>query len=99
MAIDEVFVSPVTAREITTKYRIGKLPHAAVVAIDVPAAVASEAFRELPLTMAHGQRAGSMAGEHRDPFNRMLVAQAPIEGLVLVSNEQISDRFGVTRLW
>ena len=96
---NDIFVSAVTAWEIATKFRIGKLPEAAAVAMDVTGAVAAEGFNELALSMVHAERAGALDGPHRDPFDRMLIAQSLIDGLALVSNERVFDRFGVTRLW
>ena len=58
-----------------------------------------QAFRQSPITIAHARRAGLMTGAHRDPFDRMLIAQAQIEELILVSNETLFDHFGVQRLW
>jgi|SRR6266481_5983931 PIN domain nuclease of toxin-antitoxin system len=98
-AANEVFVSAVSAWEIATKYRIGKLPDAGAIADDVPQAVAAEGFNELLLSMRHAQRAGSLGGQHRDPFDRMLIAQAMIDDLTLVSNERVFDAYGVKRLW
>lgn len=95
----EVFISAVTAWEIATKFRLGKLPEAAPVAEDISTAVAGEGFSQLALSMAHAQRAGSLAGLHRDPFDRMLIAQAMLDDLVLVSNERLFDRYAVRRLW
>lgn len=94
-----VFVSAASAWEITTKFRLGKLPGAAIVAQDVAAAVTSQAFSHLPISLGHAQRAGSLPGPHRDPFDRMLIAQAQAESLVLVSNETVFDAYGVGRLW
>ncbi len=96
---NEIFVSAVSAWEITTKYRVGKLPDARNVANDVAASVASEGFSELTVTMRHAQRAGDLVGHHRDPFDRMLIAQALLEGMTLVSNERAFDAYGVKRLW
>lgn len=96
---NEVFVSAVSAWEIATKYRIGKLPDAGAIADDVSQAVAAEGFNELPLSMRHAQRAGSLGGQHRDPFDRMLIAQAMIDDLTLVSNERLFDAYAVNRLW
>jgi len=95
----EIFISAASAWEIATKYRLGKLPGAAMVAAGVAACVASQGFIELPITVAHGQKAGSLPGTHRDPFDRMLVAQAIVNDLVLVSNETAFDQFGTSRLW
>lgn len=95
----EVFVSAASAWEIATKYRLGKLAEAEVVAIDVMASIQSQQFTPLPITVRHGQVAGALPGVHRDPFDRMLVAQAMLEDLVLVSNERAFDAYGVKRLW
>jgi len=95
----EVFVSAASSWEIATKYRLGKLPGAATVAMGVTACLAAQGFIELPITVAHGQKAGSLAGTHRDPFDRMLIAQAIMDDLVLVSNETVFDQFGASRLW
>lgn len=96
---NDVHVSASTAWEIATKHRIGKLPSAAALARDMPAALRREGFRPLSVTVEHGQRAGMLPGPHRDPFDRVLVAQALVENLAPVSNEEAFDRFGVQRLW
>jgi PIN domain nuclease of toxin-antitoxin system len=96
---NDVFISAVTAWEIATKFRIGKLPEAAAVAEDVTDVVAAEGFNELALSMAHAERAGALHGPHRDPFDRMLIAQSLIDGFTLISNERIFDHYGVRRLW
>ncbi|TMA70665.1 MAG: type II toxin-antitoxin system VapC family toxin [Deltaproteobacteria bacterium] len=86
-----VFLSAASVWEITTKARLGKLPRALAVAADVPAAMASQGFAPLSITAAHAQRAGSLPGSHRDPFDRMLVAQADLEGLPIVSMDAVFD--------
>jgi PIN domain nuclease of toxin-antitoxin system len=96
---NDVFVSAVSAWEIATKHRIGKLPEAQALAADVGGAIASQGFVELPITVLHGQAAGSLPGPHRDPFDRMLIAQATLGDLVVVSNDLVFDRYGVRRLW
>ena len=94
-----IFVSAASAWEITTKARLGKLPGADAVAEDVVGAIASQGFSSLDITMLHAQRAGRLPGAHRDPFDRMLIAQAQLEDLTLVSNETVFDKYGVSRLW
>ncbi len=96
---NEVFVSAATAWEITTKVRIGKLPGAVSIAGDLTAVIVAHGFVALPITFTQGQMAGALAGPHKDPFDRMLVAQAMANGLILVSNEQRLDAFSVRRLW
>ena len=94
-----ILVSAASAWEITTKERLGKLPGAAEVAADVAACVASQAFQSLPMTLLHAQRAGRLPGPHRDPFDRMLAAQAQLEGVSIISNDHVFDDFGVARIW
>lgn len=94
----EVFVSAATTWEITTKVRIGKLtwsPEAG----SVTAYAMSQGFAALPISLQHAERAGGFAVAHRDPFDRMLMAQAIIEDLWLASNESIFDSVGVRRFW
>ena len=100
MIVDEAnekLVSAASAWEITTKYRLGKIPSA--VALDVAGAIASQGFHELPINVDDVARAGALPGPHRDPFDRMLIAQALSGNLVLVSNELLFDQYGVRRLW
>ena len=94
-----VLVSAVSAMEVTTKFRLGKLPEAAALAEDFEHQIAIRGFHGLPLDVAHGVLAGSLAIPLKDPFDRLLIAQAQIEKALLVSNEQIFDGFGVRRLW
>ena len=94
-----VMVSSVSAMEVATKYRIGKLPEATAIAGCMADRIVEHGFVPLDLTMAHGDLAGMLAIPHRDPFDRLLIAQAQIEQAYLVSNEAVFDRFGVLRLW
>jgi PIN domain nuclease of toxin-antitoxin system len=96
---NEVLVSAVSAMEVTTKHRLGKLPHVGLLARGFEAQVAAEGFLGLPITLAHAQLAGSMTIQHKDPFDRLLMAQAIAENLTLVSNETPFDASGVARLW
>ena len=96
---NETYVSAASAWEICTKFRLGKLDKAADVARDVSACLDAEGFVGLPVTVHHGARAGSLVGPHKDPFDRMLIAQALAEDLTLVSREPLFDRYGVQRLW
>lgn len=96
---NDIFVSAASFWEIATKHRIGKLPGFGVVVADLGRAVANQGFVGLPIDLRHGQAAGALPGPHRDPFDRMLIAQAMLENLVLVSNEQAFDAYGVARLW
>lgn len=96
---NSIFLSAATAWEMTIKYKIGKLPVVAGFIADVPSAIEEQGFIELPISIAHGQMAGALDGHHKDPFDRMLIAQALADDLTLVSNDMQFDAYGVTRLW
>jgi PIN domain nuclease of toxin-antitoxin system len=95
----DVFVSAASASEIATKVRIGKLPQAAAFSAEMPRRLEMLGFRPLAVTMEHALRAGQLPGTHKDPFDRMLIAQAQAENLALVSNERLFDAFGIRRIW
>ena len=94
-----VYVSAASAWEVATKHRIGKLPTVGPLARDFAAEIARQGFLELPISLADGQQAGNLAGDHKDPFDRMLIAQSRTHGLALISNEEVFDAYGVIRLW
>ncbi len=94
-----VLISAASAWEITTKHRLGKLPNAEALALDMSGAIAEQNFEELPITVEHAAHAGALPGPHRDPFDRMLIAQALAHNLAVISNESLFDRYGVRRLW
>ena len=96
---NEVYVSAATGWEITTKYRIGKMPQAGPFVHDFAGKLKAMSFQELPVSMDHATRAGLLIGDHKDPFDRMLIAQALAENLPLVSNDELFDRFLVQRIW
>jgi PIN domain nuclease of toxin-antitoxin system len=96
---NDVFVSAASAWEVATKHRIGKLPGVGPLAADFARVIADEGFVELPISVRDGEAAGRLPGPHRDPFDRMLIAQAQAERLTLISNERLFDRYGVARLW
>ena len=96
---NSILVSAASAWEIVTKVRIGKLPGAVKVAADVAGCLASQGFESLDITVLHAQRAGRLPGTHRDPFDRMLAAQAQIEDIPVISNDRVFDDYSVTRIW
>jgi PIN domain nuclease of toxin-antitoxin system len=99
IADNAVLVSAASAWEIATKFRLGKLPSADRMARAFAAEVAAEGFEPLAITLDHAALAGSLDIPHKDPFDRLLIAQARIERVPLVSNEALFDGFGVERLW
>ncbi len=96
---NSVAVSAASAIEVATKFRIGKLPGAALLAQDFEAIVAAQNFTELPISVRQARLAGEMNIAHKDPFDRFLIAQALAENMALVSNETLFDSFAVQRFW
>jgi PIN domain nuclease of toxin-antitoxin system len=88
---NSILVSAVSAWEITTKARLGRLRGAAC--------VTSQGFLPLDITILHAQRAGRLPGAHRDPFDRMLIAQSQLEDVAIVSDHEAFDAFDVRRFW
>ena len=96
---NNIVVSAASAWEIAAKFRLGRLPEGEAAAVDVAGSVASQGFGELTISVADAERAGRLPGPHRDPFDRMLIAQALARDLVIVSIDTAFDRYGVNRLW
>jgi PIN domain nuclease of toxin-antitoxin system len=96
---NQVFVSVVCVWEIATKVRIGKLPEPGNLLKDPHLALDSLGFRDLPLTLSHTRLEGMLVHPHKDSFDRMLAAQALLEGLTLVSMDAVFDDLKVSRLW
>jgi PIN domain nuclease of toxin-antitoxin system len=96
---NDTFVSAASSWEIAIKFKTGKLPSAASLMADLEAAILDGGFAGVPVTLRHGELAGGLPLHHKDPFDRMLIAQAQAERLTLISNERLFDRYGVARLW
>jgi PIN domain nuclease of toxin-antitoxin system len=94
-----LLVSAASAWEIAIKVRSGKLQGAAELAADFAGHLAREQFEPLPITVEHAVRAGLLPGPHRDPFDRMLIAQAQAENVPIISNDAAFDDYRVRRLW
>lgn len=99
MRAETVFVSAITAMELATKLRIGKLPEAALLVEEFDRRCADESFVLLPLSHRHALFAGTIPADHKDPFDRMLAAQAIIEDLAIVASDPAFDALGARRLW
>jgi PIN domain nuclease of toxin-antitoxin system len=98
-ADSETFVSAASTWEIAIKYKQGKLPSAAGFIGDIQGTIDRHGFLAMPITVSHSDVAGGLLLHHKDPFDRMLIAQALAERLTLISNERLFDRYGVARLW
>ncbi len=90
-----VFVSAAVAWEISIKVALGKLTVPADPAVWFPARVRSSAFRGLDISAAHALAAGGLPGVHRDPFDRIMIAQAQSEGLTFVTRDPENRRYPI----
>ena len=94
-----VLVSTASAWEIAIKVRLGRLPTATDLLADYSGILMRERFETLPISAEHAIRAGLLPGPHKDPFDRMLIAQAQAENVPIVSNDRALDGYRVRRLW
>lgn len=92
---DLVFVSAASAWEASIKCSLGRLE----IPDTLEAGVLASGFEKLLITFAHAERAGGLPPHHRDPFDRMLVAQAQAEGLTLVTHDGLMEPYDVEILW
>lgn len=98
-AENELYVSSATAWELATKFRIGKLPEAEPILNSFAELVLDLRARPLPIYQEHALQAGLLSSTHRDPFDRMLAAQAELEQLHLVTRDPVFEALGVSTLW
>jgi PIN domain nuclease of toxin-antitoxin system len=94
-----LIASAVCAWELANKVRIGKWSEAAQFADGFVDAMRADGFELLPITPEHARVAGFLPGTHRDPFDRMLAAQAQIEGVPLVTADPVFKEFGTRVIW
>jgi len=94
-----VLVSAASAWDTATKHRLGRLPEAAEAVIALPDLIVAAGFEPLPISPHHALAAGGLAIAHRDPFDRMLIAQATLEQLVLVSRDEAITAHYAHCLW
>jgi PIN domain nuclease of toxin-antitoxin system len=94
-----IFVSAVSIYEMSRKYRIGKWPEIAPFLTAYENVVENEGFRFLELNARAAHLAGALPGEHRDPFDRMIAAQALIGQMTLITNDSAMRELGAPTLW
>jgi PIN domain nuclease of toxin-antitoxin system len=94
-----VVVSAASAWEIATRVRIGKLPGAEILERIFLDVMEDAGYTLLPIDAADALRAGRLPGEHRDPFDRMIAAQALAGDLPILSNDSQLDHLSVRRIW
>jgi PIN domain nuclease of toxin-antitoxin system len=91
---DAVYVSAASLWEIVIKVKLGKLDASVDAVFDLEA----DGFRELPIRGLHARVAGDLPPHHKDPFDRVIAAQAQVEGLTLVTSDPIFTKYAVKTL-
>lgn len=94
-----IFASAVSAYEMSYKHHRGRWPEVEPLVGAFEEVVMAEGFDLLPLSATHAIRAGAYGPEHRDPFDRMLAAQAVVEGLALMSKDRWLGELGAEMVW
>lgn len=94
-----IVVSAVSGHEIATKYRLGKLAVPSRLAEHLDEVITENGWQSLALSVAHGQLAGRLPGTHKDPFDRMLAAQALLDDVAIVTNDAGIAGFGAKIIW
>lgn len=85
----------VSAWEIAIKRELGKLR----APLELAGVIQEEGFSELPIRLQHGEQAGRLPPIHRDPFDRMLVAQAAMHDMTILTRDKAIGRYGVRTAW
>ncbi len=96
---NRLYVSAASAWEIAIKVRMGKLEVPDYLLADFSGTLEREGFDPMAITISHAIHAGELPGPHRDPFDRMLIAQAHIESMAVIGKDKVFDQYGITRLW
>jgi PIN domain nuclease of toxin-antitoxin system len=96
---DEIYVSAASAWEVATKHRSGRLEHAGPLVHDWLGHLDRFGYRHLDIAQRHALRAGGYDVAHSDPFDRIIAAQAELEGMAVVASNRAFDLIPVTRTW
>jgi PIN domain nuclease of toxin-antitoxin system len=96
---NEVLLSVASSYEIAYKAGRGRLTLPDAPDIYIRSRLAANSFASLPVELSHALRAGTLPDIHRDPFDRMLVAQAQIEGLPILTADPAISRYDVETIW
>jgi PIN domain nuclease of toxin-antitoxin system len=98
-AANECLVSLASCWEMSIKCSLGKLRLTQPVEQFIPEQMAVNGFRLLPIDFQHVAGVGNMPVHHRDPFDRLLISQAQVEKLTIVTADAAFDKYGVPRIW
>lgn len=96
---NEVFLSVASMWEIVIKHELGKLALPDPPARYIPERLGSLGYRTLSIEPAHALHVGTLPAHHKDPFDRILVAQAQVEGMTIVTADRIVTRYDIRSIW
>jgi PIN domain nuclease of toxin-antitoxin system len=96
---NEIYVSSASAWEIATKYRRGRMPQAEPLVQGFRRLIEGERWIAVPVTLEHALAAGLLESRHRDPFDRMLAAQARLEDMKLVTDDRALAALVMSGAW
>jgi len=96
---EEVYLSAVTAWELSIKMGLGKLRLTAAPAVCIPAFMAKQGLRPLPVTQTHAAGIYDLEPHHRDPFDRLIIAQAIAEEMCILTADRVFEKYPVDVLW
>jgi len=96
---NQVYVSAISAYEIGLKFQRGRWPEVAPLALGFEQICEESGFEILLVSARHAREAGALRLDHRDPFDRLLAAQAVAEDMPILSADPALDLFGVERIW
>ena len=96
---NQIFASAVSAFEAATKHRLGKWPEIGPLTTAFEEVIVGQNFGIVPISARHAGHAGALRWDHRDPFDRILTAQAQIEDMGLVTNDRRLAGFAVDIIW
>jgi PIN domain nuclease of toxin-antitoxin system len=96
---EAVYVSAASVWEIAIKQRLGKLPELSIGVAELPTLIGQSGFVPLPVHDRHAAAVAALPRHHRDPFDHLLIVQARMQGLKLVSRDPLFVAYGVTLKW
>lgn len=94
-----ILVSSASGWEIATKHRLGKLPHAGEAVKRLPELIRKARMDVLTISLEHALRAGNLPGPHKDPFDRMLIAQGQLETIPIITSDPAFHNYDVVIIW
>jgi len=96
---EDLSLSAASVWEIAIKYQLGKLRLPEPPVVYIPSRLGVSGIRALEITHLHAMNAGELPLHHQDPFDRMLIAQARLEGMTLLTADRVFEKYAVEMIW